>query len=326
MEQTASQKKALKMVSCPACGAKQFIPGDLAPLGTVACTKCQASVMMPMMLRQYELRSEIASGGMGTVYRAWDTALGREVAVKLMKREFAEDPAAVNNFAVEARACAQINHTNIIHIYSFDYHEGLRFLAMEIADAGSLDSRIESEKTLPELDVLDIGIKVAGALQAALKRGLLHLDIKPGNILFNNDEPPEPKLVDFGLAQSSEGGRDPDAGVFGTPYYIAPERISLQTEDFRSDMYSLAGTLYHALTGHVPFEAATVNDVALAHVEQPLTPPIEELPDIQEKTNEAICCAMAKNPDDRYQSYDQFIMELTAARSHLLIKKYGSSE
>ena len=80
------------MVSCPACGAKQFIPGDLAPLGTVACTKCQASVMMPMMLRQYELRSEIASGGMGTVYRAWDTALGREVAVKLMKREFAEDP------------------------------------------------------------------------------------------------------------------------------------------------------------------------------------------------------------------------------------------
>ena len=157
MEQTASQKKALKMVSCPVCGAKQFIPGDLAPLGTVACTKCQASVMMPMMLRQYELRSEIASGGMGTVYRAWDTALGREVAVKLMKQEFAEDPAAVNNFAVEARACAQINHTNIIHIYTFDYHEGLRFLAMEIADAGSLDSRIEAEKTLPELDVLDIG-------------------------------------------------------------------------------------------------------------------------------------------------------------------------
>ena len=148
MEQTASQKKALKMVSCPACGAKQFIPGDLAPLGTVTCTKCQASVMMPMMLRQYELRSEIASGGMGTVYRAWDTALGREVAVKLMKREFAEDPAAVNNFAVEARACAQINHTNIIHIYTFDYHEGLRFLAMEIAEA----SRRELDRWYPGID------------------------------------------------------------------------------------------------------------------------------------------------------------------------------
>ena len=80
------------------------------------------------------------------------------------------------------------------------------------------------------------------------------------------------------------------------------------------------------MTGHVPFEAPTVNDVAMAHVEQPLKPPIEELPDIQEKTNEAICCAMAKNPDDRYQSYDQFIMELTAARSHLLIQKYASSE
>ena len=91
-------------------------------------------------------------------------------------------------------------------------------------------------------------------------------------------------------------------------------------------MYSLAGTLYHALTGHVPFEAPTVNDVALAHVEQPLTPPIEELEDIQPETNEAICKAMAKSPDDRFQSYNEFIMALTAARSNLLVKKYRGSE
>ena len=319
MEQPASHKKALKMVSCPACGAKQFIPGDLAPLGTVPCTKCQASVMMPMMLRQYELRSEIASGGMGTVYRAWDTALGREVAVKLMKREFAEDPAAVNNFAVEARACAQINHTNIIHIYTFDYHEGLRFLAMEIADAGSLDSRIESEKNLPELDVLDIGIKVAGALQAALKRGLLHLDIKPGNILFSADG--EPKVVDFGLAKKADADTDAYAPIFGTPYYIAPERVRQEGDTFLCDIYSLAGTLYHALTGHVPFEAPSVEDVIAAHVAIPLRPANEVLSTISRATSDALSKAMAKNPGDRFAGYDEFIMALTAARSQLLVRQ-----
>jgi serine/threonine protein kinase len=232
----------------------------------------------------------------------------------------------VEAFKREARACAGLNHSNIIHIYTFDESEGQKYLVMELADNGTFDGRIESQGRVDELLVLDVGIKIASALDCANRHGLLHLDIKPGNILFNKDEPPEPKLVDFGLAQSADAGRDPDAGVFGTPYYIAPERISSQTEDFRSDMYSLAGTLYHALTGHVPFEAPTVNEVALAHVEQPLRPPIEELPDIQQKTNEAICTAMAKNPDERYQSYDQFIMELTAARSHLLIQKYGGPE
>ena len=319
MDQTASQKKALKMVSCPACGAKQFIPGDLAPLDRMTCTKCQATVMMPMMLRQYELRSEIASGGMGTVYRAWDTALGREVAVKLMKRELADDPAAVNNFAVEARACAQLNHTNIIHIYAFDYHEGYRFLAMEVADAGSLDSRIESEKTLPELDVLDIGIKVAGALQAALRRGLLHLDIKPGNILFGSDG--EPKVVDFGLAKKADADTDAYAPIFGTPYYIAPERVRQEGDTFLCDIYSLAGTLYHALTGHVPFEAPSVEDVVAAHLAIPLRPAHAVNPAISGPTSDALSKAMAKHPGERFASYDEFIMALTAARSQLLVRQ-----
>ena len=319
-------KKSLKMVSCGRCAAKNFIPSDLPRFETQPCTKCGGPVMIAVKLRQFELRGVIASGGMGTVFRSYDLNLNREVAVKLMKPEMAADPIQVEAFKREARACAGLNHSNIIHIYAFDEAEGQKYLVMELADNGTFDGRIEENGRVDELLVLDVGIKIASALDCANRHGLLHLDIKPGNILFNNDEPPEPKLVDFGLAQSADSGRDPDAGVFGTPYYIAPERISQGTEDFRSDMYSLAGTLYHALTGHVPFEAPTVNEVAMAHVEQPLKPPIEELPDIEEKTNEAIVTAMAKNPDDRYQSYDQFIMELTAARSHLLIKKYGGGE
>src|SRR6185295_14493972 len=148
MALSTDDRKPLRMVACPGCGAKIFIPGDLPPLGTTPCTKCGHVLMMPMQLRQFELRSAIASGGMGTVYRAWDTMLEREVAVKLMKRELAEDPQALQSFGREARACASLNHTNIIHIYTFDQFDGQQFIVMELADCGSLDSRIEQEARL----------------------------------------------------------------------------------------------------------------------------------------------------------------------------------
>jgi len=315
------ERKPLKMVACPHCGSKTFIPGDLAPLQGATCSKCNGSIMMPMMLRQFELRSEIASGGMGTVYRAWDTTLGREVAVKLMKQEIASDEEAVVAFAREARACAQLNHTNIIHIYTFDEHEGAKYLAMELADAGSLDSRIEQLQRVSELDILDTGVKVASALATALKHGLLHLDIKPGNILFNSDG--EPKLVDFGLARKADADTDAYAPIFGTPYYIAPERLRQEGDTFLCDMYSLAGTLYHALTGHVPFEAPTVDEVVAAHLQTPLRPPHTVVADITLPTSEALCKAMAKEPRERFASYDEFIMALTAARSQLLIRQFA---
>jgi serine/threonine protein kinase len=277
--------------------------------------------MMPMMLRQFELRSEIASGGMGTVYRSWDTTLGREVAVKLMRDEIANDEVQVEAFAREARACAQLNHTNIIHIYTFDEHEGYRYLAMELADAGSLDSRLEQHGHLPELDVLDIGVKVAGGLAAALRHGFLHLDIKPGNILFNAEG--EPKLVDFGLARKADAETDAYAPLFGTPYYIAPERVRQEGDTFLCDMYSLAGTLYHVLTGHVPFEAPSVEDVVAAHLQTPLRPPHELVAGLSAPTSEVLCRAMAKDPRQRYASYDELIMALTAARSQLLIRQFA---
>jgi serine/threonine protein kinase len=310
------------MVSCPGCGAKIFIPGDLPPLGTTPCTKCGHILMMPMQLRQFELRSAIASGGMGTVYRAWDTMLHREVAVKLMKREMMEEPNALESFYREARAAAGLNHTNIIHIYSFDEHEGQLYLVMELADRGSLDGLIESKGRVDELKGLDVGIAVAGALQKALQHNLLHRDIKPGNILFNAEN--EPKLVDFGLARKAEDDNSDDGTIWGTPYYIAPEKIRREREDFLSDMYSLAGTLYHALTGHVPFEAPTIDAVVAAHIHTPLTPPNHVVPEITQATSDAVARAMAKLPADRFQSYDEFIMALTASRSQYLVHYFNN--
>jgi tRNA A-37 threonylcarbamoyl transferase component Bud32 len=269
--------ETLRMVTCGWCETKVFIPGDLAPLGSVPCNKCGHPIMMPMMIRQFELRSVVGSGGMGIVYRAWDTTLERMVAVKLMRKELLTDQKALESFYREARACARLNHTNIVHIYSFDEWEGQSYLVMELADHGSLDARIEKLRLLQELDMLDIGIKIASALDLALKHDLLHRDIKPGNILFNADH--EPKLIDFGLARKADVEHEVEDVTWGTP----------------------------------------VEEVIVAQVQTPLTPPNLVVPEITQATSDALVKAMAKNPAERFLSYDQFIMALTAARSHLFV-------
>lgn len=319
MSDSSEPRKALRMVACTGCGTKAFISGDLPPLATTPCPKCGHKLMVPMQLRQFELRGIIGSGGMGNVYRAFDLMLQREVAVKLMKKELVGDAPSLEAFAREARACAALNHTNIIHIYTFDEWEGHRYIVMEIADQGSLDGRIERHQRVPELDVLDVGIKIGSALDMALKHNLLHRDIKPGNILFNADN--EPKLVDFGLARAAEAEHETSDVTEGTVYYVAPEKIRREPETFLSDMYSLGATLYHALTGHVPFEAPTINEVVAAHVHTPLTPPNLVLPGITEPTNAALMRMLAKQPQDRFLSYDEMILALTTARSQLLIEQ-----
>jgi len=322
----SESSKPLKMVTCPGCDAKTFIPGDLPPLATEPCKKCGTSIMMPMQLRQFELRAKVGSGGMATVYRAWDTMLERFVAVKLTKKEILSEPNALDNFTSEARACAKLNHTNIIHIYTFDEWEGETYLVMELADQGSLDTRIEKFRMVDEYQVLAVGINIANALNTALKHDMLHCDIKPGNILFNADQ--EPKLVDFGLARKTDAEMETTEFTRGTPYYVAPEKIKREPETFLSDMYSLGATLYHAITGRVPFDAPTPEEVVQAHVYTPLTPPnqVEGCQHISQATSDAIAQALAKNPGDRFRSYDEFVMALEAARTYLVVAQAQAQE
>jgi serine/threonine protein kinase len=234
------------------------------------------------------------------------------------------DEEVLQSFYREARASASLNHTNIIHIYTFDEFEGQPYLVMELADTDSLDKQIDREGRVPELRVLDVAIKIASALDTALKRNLLHRDIKPGNILFNADG--EPKLVDFGLAREAEDESADQSVIWGTPYYVAPEKIRRERENFHSDMYSLGGTLYHAITGHVPFEAPTVEEVISAHVNTPLTPPIDVVPEISQATSDALMIALAKNPHERFRTYDEFIMAFEAARSQLLMQQLQAQQ
>jgi serine/threonine protein kinase len=317
-DSASHDRKPLRLAVCGSCQAKHWLSSELPPLDPVPCTKCGHPVIVPATIRNFEVREVVASGGMGTVYRAFDVSLERMVAIKMLKRGMAEDQQVMDSFYREARATASLNHTNIIHVYSFDEHEGSPYIVMELADNGSLDHLILRDGVVPELSVLDVGIKVASALDSALQRNLLHRDIKPGNILFN--EYTEPKLVDFGLARQAAESEEYEAAIWGTPYYVAPEKIQRHGEDFHSDMYSLGGTLYHALTGHVPFEAETVEQVVAGHVHTPLTPPADVRPEISELTSEAIVVAMAKDPAQRFATYGQFQMALENSRSQLLLE------
>ncbi len=321
--------KPLKLVVCGRCKASNFISRDLPQFGTEPCKKCGHPVMLPVMMHNFELRTVVASGGMGTVYTAFDTRLSREVAIKMLKREMAEDPKVMAGFYAEARATASLNHTNIIHIYSFNEFSGQPYLVMELANHGSLDSRIEHETRVPERDALDVGTKISSALAAALRHNLLHRDIKPGNILYNADA--EPKLIDFGLVRAAEVDDSYEEHIWGTIYYVAPEKVQRRGETFHSDMYSLGGTLYHAMTGHAPFEKVrgdetSVDDIVLAHVHTPLPPPSELVPEITEMTSNAIMRAMAKEPSGRFESYEEMQMALEAARSHLLVQQVQQAD
>ena len=311
--------RAMQMVPCEKCGTPNFVSATLESFKPVPCQECRHPVIAPVRLRQFELKSVIGAGGMAMVYRAIDTVLEREVAVKLMAPEFAEDPQAMKDFYREARFQANLNHHNIIHIYNYDEDQGRKYLVMEVADRGDLDERIEHHGRVDELYVLDVGIKMAEALDVLRKNQLMHLDIKPGNILYNADG--DPKLTDFGIAKKINDPRNDAQGLMGTPFYIAPERVSEQRQDRRSDMYSLAATLYHAATGQVPYDEPTVEETVWAHVKNKLVQPRKIISDISKDTSNAVVKAMEKKPDDRFQSYDDFRMALEASRSRLLVKR-----
>ncbi len=301
---------------CPQCGTMvQFNLQD----GRHICPQC--GYLLPEQVAHYKLLQIIGTGGMGAVYRGLDISLERNVAVKVMREEFAKNPQFVESFLREARAAASLNHPNVAQIYSFGEQEGRYYLVMELLPGGSLDDRIEKEHHVSEVDVLDVGIQVASGLRAAYERGLIHRDIKPGNILFSQDG--TAKVVDFGLARfvTKAAAQHQEEGIWGTPYYIAPEKVSQNKEDFRSDIYSLGGTLFHALAGRPPFDAGTSTEVVLKHLHSPAVSLKTFAPDSTDQTAEVIGRMLRRDPADRPKSYDELINALAYAKRFALEKR-----
>ena len=302
--------EALKHLKCPSCGnGVQF---TIDAEGYSVCPAC--NYHLPREIGHFKLVELLGTGGMGAVFRGVDTSLQREVAIKIMREEMTKSEKFVADFLREARATAALNHPNIAKIYTCGEEGGRYFIVMELLQNGSLDDRINSGERVDEIEVLDIGIQVASGLREAQKHVLIHRDIKPGNVLF--DEERGAKLVDFGLARLEEKSEEHlrEEGIWGTPYYIAPEKVARNQEDFRSDIYSLGGTLFHALAGRAPFEAETSNEVVEKHLQAASVSLQAFAPNVAPQTAYVIGRMMRREPAERQQSYDQLLDELYAAK------------
>jgi serine/threonine protein kinase len=264
----------------------------------------------------YELERELGQGGMGTVYQARDIGLNRKVALKILRADLGNDPTFARNFLDEVEVTASLAHPNIIRVYTLGEQDGRLYLVMEHLDQPSLEQRMDQAAKLPERDVLEIGIGIASALQFAHEEtGMIHRDIKPGNILFGRGN--IPKLADFGLAAGARSALGQQDEIWGTPYYVSPERLNREEEDIRSDIYSLGATLYHALAGRAPFEADTPEEVAHRHlVDRP--PPLRSLlPGAQEQTVFTLDKCLQKKKEQRWQTYQTLLSQLRDALRRL---------
>lgn len=264
----------------------------------------------------YKLERELGQGGMGKVYLARDTGLNRNVALKILRADLSNDPAFARKFLDEVEVTASLAHPNIIRVYTLGEQNGRLYLVMEHLDQPSLEQRMDQVGKLPEQDVLEIGIGIASALQFAHEEtGMIHRDIKPGNILFGRGS--IPKLADFGLAAGARSALGQQDEIWGTPYYVSPERLNREVEDIRSDIYSLGATLYHALAGRAPFEAETAEEVAKRHLfDRP--PPLRTLsPEANEQTVFTVDKCLQKKTGDRWQDYENLILQLQDSRRRI---------
>lgn len=296
-------------IACSKCGT--IINVSTYPsFSTVICPHCHTSQKVPALLGSFLLAEVLGMGGMGAVYRGYDQTLGRFVAIKVMKQSMGADASLVESFFREARAAAALNHRNIVQIYACGQEKGQPYIVMELVGGGRLDQMMADGKTISEVRALEIALDVSEGLRAANDAGLVHGDIKPANILF--DAAGVAKVVDFGLAtfvnsQQSKGE------IWGTPFYISPERARGGTADSRSDMYSLGATLFHALSGRPPFDGKTATDVVLARLKEDPPKLCDVVPTLQPETGAAIDRMILMDPVRRYPTTASLKADLRTA-------------
>jgi hypothetical protein len=304
-------------------GASSELPNQLAqesPLALFGLQDCLSPTDDPRMLGRlggYEVMGIIGQGGMGIVLKAFDAPLNRYVAIKVLSPQLAQNAAARQRFAREAKAAATVVHANVIAIHAVAEASGMPYFVMPYVRGPSLEKRLQQTGALPVLEIVRIGMQIAAGLAAAHAQGLVHRDIKPGNILLEEGVE-RVTITDFGLARLADDVSLTRSGVIaGTPQYMSPEQARGQAVDHRSDLYSLGSVLYALGTGRPPFRAETALGV-LRLVEQGELQPIREInPDIPEWLAAVVERLQAKDPADRFQSAAEVAHLLEAFLAHL---------
>jgi len=274
---------------------------------------------------QYNIVEQLGRGGMSAVYKGYQPALKRYVAVKVLDPTISSDELFLTRFQREAQAVALLRHPHIVQIYDFGNVDEMYYMVMEYVDGESLRDRLKAcsagGKFLPAHEVLGIVWAMASALDYAYQRGIVHRDIKPGNILLSSDG--QAVLSDFGIAQMVKSSRLTMSGLVGTPNYMSPEQGQGLDIDQRTDIYSLGIVTYEMLTNRVPFSSDTPFAVVMAHVTRPLPPLRESRPDLPRSVEDVIVKATAKDKEQRYYRAMEFAESLEAAFAPLLDSSAG---
>lgn len=295
----------INITKCSGCSA-DIDTSTATSFSKVICPACGAQTDVPAKFDHFTLLKRLGAGGMGKVFLANDDSLGRKVAVKMMQETLGSDPKALSVFRNEAQNAAKLNHPHVAQIYSFGEWKDVPYLEMEFVPGKSLDSMISAGIKLDCAFVMRVGLEVAEGLRAAEATGLFHGDIKPDNILFNDQM--SSKLIDFGIASMASQGRSNE--LWGTPYYIAPEKVQKKKNSARSDIYSLGATLYHAIAGVPPYEGEDAVAVIKARFAGPPVPLDQLRPDIEPEVARIIGRMMYNDLFMRYPNYGSLINDI----------------
>lgn len=262
----------------------------------------------------YQIMSKLGAGAMATVYKARQLSLDRIVAIKILPQKHSKDPNFIQRFYDEGKAAAKLNHPNIVGAYDVAQAGEFHYFVMEFVDGRTVYDDISKDGAYSEEDALDIAIQVAKALSHSHKAGFIHRDVKPKNIMITSDG--TVKLADMGLARavSDREAAEAEAGkAYGTPYYISPEQIRGEIEiDFRADIYALGATMYHMVTGRVPFEGPNPSAVMHKHLKDELIPPDHVNTKLTSGISEIIEVCMAKSAKKRYGTTEDLLNDLEA--------------
>jgi len=265
----------------------------------------------------YKILGKLGAGAMAIVYKAKQLSLNRTVAIKVLPKRFTENPEYVERFYKEGQAAGKLNHNNIVQAFDVGEAGGYHYFVMEYVEGKTLHDDLSAGRIFTEDDTLDIIIQVAQALNHAHSCGLIHRDVKPKNIMINTAG--VVKLADMGLARETadiEAAQSEAGKAYGTPYYIAPEQIRGKIDiDGRADIYGLGATLYHMVTGRVPFMADDPADVMRKHLREQLIPPDHINTSLSGGISEVIEVMMAKRREDRYNNVEELLTELKAVQN-----------
>src|SRR5215216_3020506 len=267
------------------------------------------TVIGTLISERYRLEEKIGSGGMSSVYRAFDPTLERWVAIKLMHRDISHDPDQLERFRREARAVAQLNHPHVVTVIDAGEDDGAPYIVFEYVEGETLKDRIRRMGRLPVSEAVAYAIEIGRGLETAHASRLVHRDVKPQNVLIDPDG--RAKVTDFGIARSLEAQGLTAAGrVLGTTDYVSPEQALGREVTPQSDIYSLGILLYEMLTGEAPFKADTHVAVAMKHVKEPLPDVQRQRPEVSAALAAVVERATAKETQNRYADVDEMIHDL----------------